>query len=411
MRFIRTTSTARLLALVFGVACLAGATAAIALAATSQGGSKPSPKPLALAVHDALSAPQVPGVSARIKFTNHLIDSTAVAGCHAARERRERAAVGQRGRPRAARAPVDERRRPGGVRPRPLPRLRRLLEHRLPGNAAAAAGSRSAQGQRAAVARADPAGAEPRGRYAGISGAIPTTAAGRPAYEVRITPRHGGQVSGAAAGVGRDPRRAAAGGGLRAWRQLAGAGAHAPRASPTARCPPRCSPSRRRRARTWWMSRRRPEAAAARASRSSRAARRRRALPFTLSAPPRLAGKRRQEVKLLGHDGALVTYGQGLDGIAVIERKADAGSPEPLGGLRLPTVSIAARQRPGASHGARHRGALHARRRELHGARLPAPATVPAAAARVATWRARARRGPRAVEALRRPRSRSTTST
>src|ERR1051325_7490207 len=80
MRFLRTTSTARLLALVIGVTVLAAATAAIALAATSGGGQKPPPKPLAKAVRDALPAPQVDGVTARVKFSNHLIDSSALVG-------------------------------------------------------------------------------------------------------------------------------------------------------------------------------------------------------------------------------------------------------------------------------------------------------------------------------------------
>src|SRR5205085_10989934 len=80
MRFLRTTSTARLLALVIGVAVVAAATAAIALAATSGSGQKPPPKPLAQAVHDALTAPQVDGVTARVKFTNHLSHSSATEG-------------------------------------------------------------------------------------------------------------------------------------------------------------------------------------------------------------------------------------------------------------------------------------------------------------------------------------------
>src|SRR4051794_13932597 len=63
-----------------GMVVAAAATAAIALAATSGGGGKPPPKPLVQAVHDALSAPKVDGVTARVKFTNHLIDSSAVVG-------------------------------------------------------------------------------------------------------------------------------------------------------------------------------------------------------------------------------------------------------------------------------------------------------------------------------------------
>jgi hypothetical protein len=64
------------------------------------------------------------------------------------------------------------------------------------------------------------------------------------------------------------------------------------------------------------------------------------ALPFTLSAPAQLGGKSRSHVTLIGH-AALVTYGQGLDGVAVIEQKADGQSqPQSMRGGTLPSVSI-----------------------------------------------------------------------
>src|SRR5262249_43194877 len=74
-------------------------------------------------------------------------------------------------------------------------------------------------------------------------------------------------------------------------------------------------------------------------------------LPFKLSAPGKLAGLPRKDVRLLdwnGHPAALVTYGQNLGGIAVIGRKTDAshaqGTQQNGGGdrerARLPTLSI-----------------------------------------------------------------------
>ena len=79
-------------------------------------------------------------------------------------------------------------------------------------------------------------------------------------------------------------------------------------------------------------------------------------VPFKLSAPAKLAGLPRQDVKLLdwgGHPAVLVTYGQNLGGIAVIERKPDAkqaqSTGKPNGGgngggdrgrLKLPSLSI-----------------------------------------------------------------------
>ncbi|MGH2930568.1 MAG: LolA family protein, partial [Solirubrobacteraceae bacterium] len=74
---------------------------------------------------------------------------------------------------------------------------------------------------------------------------------------------------------------------------------------------------------------------------------------FKLLAPAKLVGLPRQSASLLetgGHNGALVTYGQGLGGIAVIEQPATASSSQKLnlpggngdhaGGVTLPGVSI-----------------------------------------------------------------------
>ena len=80
MSYLRHISTRRLLALCAAVvAILAGSAAAIALA-TGGSGPTPPPKPLAQAVHDALAAPPVAGVTARITFTNHLIDAASLQG-------------------------------------------------------------------------------------------------------------------------------------------------------------------------------------------------------------------------------------------------------------------------------------------------------------------------------------------
>src|SRR4051794_41849107 len=77
MRYLRTIPTRRLLVLCAAIVAVAAGGTAIALAATG-GGPAPAPKPLAQAVHDALTAPAVQGVSARIHFTNHLVDAGAL---------------------------------------------------------------------------------------------------------------------------------------------------------------------------------------------------------------------------------------------------------------------------------------------------------------------------------------------
>ena len=78
-------------------------------------------------------------------------------------------------------------------------------------------------------------------------------------------------------------------------------------------------------------------------------------LPFTLAAPDQLATMPRTNVRLLemnGHPAALVTYGQHLGAIAVLERSADKGQtpskpappagsdPQGDGGGSLPSISV-----------------------------------------------------------------------
>ena len=75
MKFLRTASTGRLLAVIVGVVVAIAAGTAIAVAAA---GSGPVPKreSLATAVHSAASAPAVKGISADITFTNNLIGAS-----------------------------------------------------------------------------------------------------------------------------------------------------------------------------------------------------------------------------------------------------------------------------------------------------------------------------------------------
>src|SRR4051794_32639968 len=76
MRRLRTLSPRRLIAIVAAVAALA-ATAAVAQAAIGSD-PKPEPKELDYAILDAVNAPPVEGVSARIAFTNALLPSGAL---------------------------------------------------------------------------------------------------------------------------------------------------------------------------------------------------------------------------------------------------------------------------------------------------------------------------------------------
>ena len=79
MRIFRTLPTNRLLALLAAVVALLVA-GTIAVAARGGASATPPEKPLANAIHDALSAQKPDGITARIEFTNKLFPSGALTG-------------------------------------------------------------------------------------------------------------------------------------------------------------------------------------------------------------------------------------------------------------------------------------------------------------------------------------------
>jgi outer membrane lipoprotein-sorting protein len=79
VKLFRTLSTTRLIALA-AVAVVVLAGSAVAVAASGGSGPTPPAKPLAQAIHDALSGPELTGVTARISFTNNLFPSGALTG-------------------------------------------------------------------------------------------------------------------------------------------------------------------------------------------------------------------------------------------------------------------------------------------------------------------------------------------
>jgi outer membrane lipoprotein-sorting protein len=79
MKFLRTVSTRRLLAALAGLIIAVAGGTAIAVAAASTGPTPP-PESLAKALHQAAAAPSVSGITARISFTNNLINSADIQG-------------------------------------------------------------------------------------------------------------------------------------------------------------------------------------------------------------------------------------------------------------------------------------------------------------------------------------------
>jgi outer membrane lipoprotein-sorting protein len=80
MKLFRTLPTSRLIAIIAAAAIALVAGTAIAVAASGSSGPTPAPKPLAQALHDAVTANAATGITARITFTNNLFPSGALVG-------------------------------------------------------------------------------------------------------------------------------------------------------------------------------------------------------------------------------------------------------------------------------------------------------------------------------------------
>jgi len=362
MKFLRRLSTRQLLALCMSVAALAIGGTVLAMATTSSG-PKPSPKQLPVAVQDALTAPPVKGVTARIQFTNHLIDSGSVQGADPVLT----GATGSLWASSDGRVRLELQSDPssnGGVGD-----VQVLLEHnhataydsgtntvyeaKLPAGHAGEASKGNEQPPsvaeiRRAIRRAS--------TQALVSGAIPSDVAGQPAYTVHVSPKHdGGLVGGAELAwdaVHGTPLRAAiyATGDSSPVLELKVTDISFGPVSPSVfnvRPPASAKvtnldPPARRLAEHG--QRATPVIGLAAVQRRS---------SFRVTAPPKLAGLPRDETRLIssGHRaGALITYGRGLGGIAVIEVPAETKAASSAGsssrgngeqpGLQLPTVSI-----------------------------------------------------------------------
>jgi outer membrane lipoprotein-sorting protein len=74
MAFLRLGSTRRVVGLLAGAAAVLVVLAVVAGSALGGGGEAPPARSLPDAIHAALSGPKIEGVTARVKFTNHLFD-------------------------------------------------------------------------------------------------------------------------------------------------------------------------------------------------------------------------------------------------------------------------------------------------------------------------------------------------
>jgi outer membrane lipoprotein-sorting protein len=345
---LRSMSTRRLLAVIAGAVGVVGGGTAIAVA----GGDGPLPpaKPLAVAIHDAATAPAVDGITANIKFTNHLIDSSSLEGSDPVLS----GATGRLWLGAGHRLRLELQSDSGDAQI--LSDGKTVTVYDATMNSVYRADLPQDQTAQSQESDAPPTLASIQSDLAklaehwNVSGAQPSALAGHPAYTVRISPKHDGGLLGAAelaadANTGVPLRAAVYAAGdsspvleLKVTRISYGkvdssvfdvkppADAKVTDFTPQGSAGPGGTESK-------------PVTGADAVAK---------AVPFALTAPDKLVGLPRHEVRLIhagDHPAALVTYGAGLGGIAVVEQAADsagaAAKPKDgQAGLSLPTVSI-----------------------------------------------------------------------
>ncbi|MBS1677840.1 MAG: hypothetical protein JST08_10690 [Actinobacteria bacterium] len=352
MNFLRRISTRRLLSIcALALVIVIGGTA-VALA-TSGSGPKPPAKPLANAVHDALEAPAVPGISAEVHFTNNLVDASSLEG-------KDPILAGATGRLWASPADGGKLRlelqaEEGGNDSQVLVEGRHfeiydgtsetVYEGTLPeeegGEAAAKDEVPSVEGIQNEI--------EKVGKRVELSGAIPADVAGRAAYTVWAAPSHDGGL------LGRVELSWDAANGI----PLRGAIYSSESSSPVLELAATEVNFEAVPASTFEIS---PPAEAkvvnlsasgikgsdGKLTQAVGAEAVSAAIDFPLAAPSSLAGLPQSEVRAIevdGHTAALATYGKGLGGIVVIESKSspegEGSTPMGAGGeLSLPKVAI-----------------------------------------------------------------------
>ncbi len=338
---LRRTSTTRLLAIIATALVVLCGGAAIAVAAIGGSGATPPPKPLAQAVHDALAAPPVQGVTARISFTNHLVDTGSLP------QGSTPLLSGASGR---LWATAD-----GRIRLE-LQSDRGDAQITSDGTTVTILDSSTNQAYRITLPHRNTAkpeqGSTPSvadiqrtlgdiASSADIGSAVPSNVAGRPAYTVRISPKHDGGLTNAAelawdAATG-TPLRAAvyASGDAKPVLQLEATDiSFGPVAASDLQAP---LPSGVKVSNVD-LGGHGPVSSGPEVTGAGPVSK---AIPFRLAAPGTLVGLPRHEVRLVDFDGskgAVVTYGKGLGGIAVLEQPATTGGAN--GSLPLPKVSI-----------------------------------------------------------------------
>ncbi|MBV9192984.1 MAG: hypothetical protein JO168_02485 [Solirubrobacterales bacterium] len=368
MKFLRTASTRRLLAMIAGIVIAIAAGTAIAVAAGS-GGSTPKQQPLASAVHQALAAPAVKGITADVTFSNHLISSSDLQGSDPILS----GASGRLWLSGDGRLRLELQSSSGSGQDAEVvvnqgsfwlydPSANTVYEGTLPAQVGAGKSAKSATHDQVPSIAQIQSQLSQLMAHVNVAGPTPGNIAGQPAYTVRISPKHDGGLLGQVE-LGWDALR-----GVPLRVGLYAKGSSTPVLELTATnisygSVPASDFNAAPPAGAKVVKVSTPAGGAGQAKTANKkhaeitgAAAVAKHLSFPLAAPSRLVGLPRQSVQLLdwaGTPAALVSYGQNLGGIAVIESPAPAQAPAASAngsssssgsgdhsGLSLPTVSI-----------------------------------------------------------------------
>jgi outer membrane lipoprotein-sorting protein len=354
-KFLRTSSTSRLLGAVAGVAIAIAAGTAIAIAAQGSGPVPPH-RPLAVAIHKALAAPAVKALSAKVSFTDNLISSSELQGS-------DPLLSGGTGRVWITQGALRlELQGENGdanavVRGNRFwaydPSSNTVYEGTVPSGAATADHARKGHEEIPTVSQIKTQLARVAAHLS-LSGATPGDIGGRPAYTVRVSPKGTGGLIGAAElawdAIRGVPLRVAlyARGDSTPVLALQATGISYGRVS---RSVFDISPPKGAKVVNISL----PAGGGHTKSKKTKylslgLAALQKHLRFTLAAPASVDGLARQSVTPLGRDEALVIYGRGLGAVAVIEQLPRPGTSTELApsssgggdqpGLTLPAVSI-----------------------------------------------------------------------
>ena len=351
MRYLRTLPTSRLLAALGLSLALCVAAAAGAVVASGGGGETPPPKPLAQALHDSLAGPPVDGVTARVTFTNRLFPSGALLG--SAGPVLMSGGSGRLWLTSDGHGRIELQSNLGDAQIVWSPTAATVYD----------ASSNTVYKATLAQAGSSDAGAKDTpptlaeitdllakvGVHVALSEATATNVGGMPAYTVALSPKHDGGLLGAVE-VSWDASHAVP---LRA--AIYAQGSSSPVLELTtsdisygavdASSVDVAPPANAKVVNLGQLSPGKGGDATGGETPVTGLAAVQAAVDFPISAPASLVGLPRQDVRLVGDAGSqtvVVSYGQGLGGIVVAERKASTPSNDTASGAfdSLPTVSL-----------------------------------------------------------------------